>query len=626
MKHSLLFLAFLMAPGLFAQAQDVKTYTWDANPKFSEVPSEFSNYPAVVIKDERLMEVSEIVRKSYVVKHVVIKIQQYEGIDLYNKVSIEKQFVKDYLDIQARVIKPDGKIMLLSKDRIVTHDNSKDRQFVFEGVETGDILEYYYVIKDYPEISDAEYFQRAIPVMEARFQLKNFKLGVSHIDAYNGMKEEYTRGYKVYVARNLPAFKDEMNAANRANLAKLYYKFDGIINYTWMVYYRSLNFYAEGKSAKSMIQDFVESLKLDDVSAPLDERLKKMDIYLKENIKIDQQDNYKRIFETKKMTPSMVLNLYKDVLDYLKVPYHFVVSTDKFTDKFDSENVVPAALTEIMIYIPETKKYLSPFHYYMPYGMPSAVSVNNNGISYYMVDGDVRYEFLKIGNVPMQDNIESSSSEITLGDDMETVAVNKENSFTGYSAYYYREMLKSVPQDKVKIWLKEIVSDGVDSDISNYALENTGYRFNYENDKPLTFKTALDVKDAWVENAGNTYLVTLGKVLGKQNNLYQETERKFAIDLSYPKKYIHHIVFNIPKGYKAKGTNSLHFDQELKDEKGEIIGKFQSVAKIDGDKVIVDIEEFYNFTHLEKDRYNDYRNLLNTASDFTKAVLILTKM
>lgn len=170
-------------------------------------------------------------------------------------------------------------LQLVSKDRIIEKEDTDEKQFAFEGVEKGDIVEYYYVIKDSPDFSGVEYFQRKIPLLEGKFQLNNLgNDGKIYIGAYNGMKNESTKKINIYTVSDLPAYIEEPNAANLANLAKV------ITLSTRMPF---------------------------------------------------------------SISPRMVLYLYKDVLDYLKVQYQFMATTDKFEDRFDSEKVVPARFRKL---------------------------------------------------------------------------------------------------------------------------------------------------------------------------------------------------------------------------------------------------------------------------------------
>jgi hypothetical protein len=628
MRTLLFFLSLFFIQDALCQQEEVKNYTWDAIPKFKEVPEEFKNYPAVVLKDFRLYEnrVGGYAFKAFVVKHSAVKILTEDGINDYNKVSIDKKYVRDYRDLKVRVIKSNGKIEELPKERIIKKDNSDEKQFVFEGVEKGDIIEYYYVIKDFPEFSGAEYFQRDIPVLDAKFQINNIGAAATYVYGYNGMDLVKKNGFNIYVGTNIPAYKDKRSATIIANLAKVIFFVDTNRKYDYKSYYWDLVNYADGNNAKSMVKKFIADLGLDDITIPLDERLKKMDIYLKENIELDQQDFYKKVFETKKITPKMVLYLYKDVLDYLKINYQFTASTDKFENKFDSKNAVPAALSEILLYIPETKKYLSPFHYWMPYGPPNSACINNDAVIFTQNRRDIKYVFDKIQGVSMNENVNKTESEITLDEDLENILVKKKSYYTGYASFYYRNVMKYIPEDKMNDFIKNTNFDEVDVELKNFTVENKEYKFNYDSEKPFTFNTEVQVKETWLENAGKNYIITLGKVLGNQTNLYQETERTQAIDLLFPRKYEHIINFLIPKGYSVSKLENLIFKKEIKDSENKIIGKFSSSAKVEGNNLKISIEEFYDFTHLEKEKYNEYREVINAAYDFYKSSLILTKV
>jgi len=442
------------------------------------------------------------------------------------------------------------------------------------------------------------------------------------------MTEASTQKYKIFVVKNLAAYQFETNATNYANLAKVHY-FTRVFSYGFQDFFRDLNYYADGTNAKTMVKEFITDLKLDDITIPLDERLKKMDIYLKTNLELDYQPSYKKVFEDKKITPKMVLNLYKDVLDYLNIKYNLIASTDKFEDRFDEIHVVPQTLSEIMIYIPETNKRLTPFNYWIPYGPASNVCINNTGVMF-RTEGknnkNVYYDFVTIDSPTVDENLVKTNSNITIDENMEMVNVNKKMETTGYRSYYSRYYMKYVTEDKLKDYIKENVFQDINVDIKNYTISNKEYEFNYDNTKPFTFDAQVQIKESWIENAGKNYIFSIGKVIGKQTDLYQEKERKYAVDLYYPKKYIHTITLNIPNGYTIKNIDNLIFNKQLKDDENkEIIGSFTTIAKIEGNTLKISIEEFYNFTHLEKERYNEYRDLINTAFDFYKSSVVISK-
>ena len=95
MKQKALLLLLFITSFAFSQVEEVKNYEWDANPKFNEIPKEFLSYPAVVLKDYRLYEnrVGYYTYKGFVVKHCAIKLLSDEGVNDFNKVSINKKLI-----------------------------------------------------------------------------------------------------------------------------------------------------------------------------------------------------------------------------------------------------------------------------------------------------------------------------------------------------------------------------------------------------------------------------------------------------------------------------------------------------------------------------------------------------
>ena len=124
------------------------------------------------------------------------------------------------------------------------------------------------------------------------------------------------------------------------------------------------------------------------------------------------------------------------------------------------------------------------------------------------------------------------------------------------------------------------------------------------------------------ENAGNLVLVNLGKMLGKQGNLYQETERKWDVDINYAKTFKHKIIFNIPNGYEVESFKDLEIDKKMGGDETKNCS-FKSIAKVEGNQLVVEIFEIYKSINYPKEVYQEYRNIVNASSDFTKASLVL---
>ena len=114
----------------------------------------------------------------------------------------------------------------------------------------------------------------------------------------------------------------------------------------------------------------------------------------------------------------------------------------------------------------------------------------------------------------------------------------------------------------------------------------------------------------------NGYNFNIGKVIGKQSELYEETERLHPIEITYPNQYDYEIIVKIPKGYIIKDLDKLSFNKSYLSVMGNKICKFESQYKILDNKLVITIQEFYKTLRYQKNRYNEFRDVINSASDF----------
>jgi len=154
------------------RAQEIKRYEWETLPKFQAIPEQFTSQPAVVLLDKRWVHtrIGQYAFATFVMNHFAVKINKAEQINNFNKVKAEDNgYIRKLRDFHARIIKPNGQIVVLPEDRIVEREIDRIKSIVFEGVEAGDILEYYYILKEIPTAFSVEVFQKEVPVLDAEF-------------------------------------------------------------------------------------------------------------------------------------------------------------------------------------------------------------------------------------------------------------------------------------------------------------------------------------------------------------------------------------------------------------------------------------------------------------------------
>ena len=164
--------------------------------------------------------------------------------------------------------------------------------------------------------------------------------------------------------------------------------------------------------------------------------------------------------------------------------------------------------------------------------------------------------------------------------------------------------------------------------LQKYTISNEGFS-NYVNNKPLEIYASLTTTSL-VEKAGVNYLVKVGSIIGKQEELYSETERKLPVDLYFPNTQNRTITISIPKGYKVLNPEVLQLSNEyLNGDLDAVIG-FKSdytiiKDKVNGDKLVITITESYSQLHFSTYDYPRYRKVVNTAADFNNVAILIGK-
>ena len=277
-----------------------------------------------------------------------------------------------------------------------------------------------------------------------------------------------------------------------------------------------------------------------------------------------------------------------------------------------------------MYYIIETEKFLSPYEKYLSYGYPMYEVQGSKGRTYNPANKE-NYE-ITFPIAPAEFTVNETQSNVSLSDDLTTATIEKNYSNTGYDGQLFRNWVKYLKENedektRADFVKKRIFGDEFDLKITNYTFENQEFKYNYTN-TPYTIKVKAEAKESLTENAGNLVLVNLGKLIGKQANLYQETERKWDVDINYAKTYKQKIIFDIPKGYEVESFKDLVIDKKMGGDESKNCS-FKSTAKVEGNQLIVEVFEIYKSINYPIETYQDYRNVINASSDFTKASVVL---
>lgn len=632
MKKILLILLLICC--IKIEAQEIKNYTWDEKPTFETIPEKYKNQPAVVLFDKRWIHtrIGNYSFASFVMNHFAIKINSATEINKYNKVKAEDNgYIRDLRDFHARVIKPNGDIKIIPKEKIVEAEIEKVKSIVFEGVEAGDVLEYYFILKENPTSYALDIYQKEIPVLFAEFKATN-----SGAEFFTVASPEFDnlskRNDLLYQAKNLEPYKEENNAKNFKNIAKIIYNLNssGSASYQYWPSLMKLRFAKPSFEyfKKNQAREFIENLELDRLTT--DEKILKLDKHIKTYFDfVWKGEKPKKISDLNdgklKLNANEIFGLYGFIFKELEIPYQIVVATDRYVADINPDRLVYPIPHEFMYYIPETKKFVSPYEKYLSYGNPMYEIQGTSAIAYDPQNKREPISRLSIPVMPADYTVMESQIEVSLSNDLTTTNIEKTSLNSGYVGQLERNWTKYIKENeddkKMTEYIKDRLFDGIDVKLLEHHFENGEFKYNYNN-TPFITKTKATSKESIVEDAGNLTIVNIGKVIGKQTNLYQENERKYDIDLYYAKTFKTTIVFQIPDGYVVESMNDLIQDKKFITPNKEELS-FKSSAKVEGNKLIISLLEIYGGHHFPKETYPEYRKIINASADFVKATVVL---
>ena len=85
------------------------------------------------------------------------------------------------------------------------------------------------------------------------------------------------------------------------------------------------------------------------------------------------------------------------------------------------------------------------------------------------------------------------------------------------------------------------------------------------------------------------------------------------------------ITCTIPDGYSLSNLDKLKFFQQVKESNGKASSMFKSDYTLNGNKLIINIEEYYSKIQYPLSKFEEFRKVVNAAADFNKVTIVLQK-
>jgi len=550
----------------------------------------------------------------------------------------------DVVEAKAKIVKPDTTIYYNSEElkKFLKVDKSEFiddyNYYVITNIEENDIVEFIYSIKKNYDFYGEKIIQESYPITSSKFILINNNL-ISNIKIYNSnnsyakdtlineKKAKYidfkdigatnNEQYSTYIANRLKVSYQCYNENEEKNFNKRYW--NAVIQYSKELFFPK----AENQKAANLL----EEIKKNNIIIPEDDisLANALDNYVKNNFVITEDepqiDNIDSILTNKKSSNFNIIRVYTQLLKQANINYEIAISCNRFNMKFDPDFFNHRQLGEIIIYFPNSEKYLSPNRTEYRVSEAPYEFIGNYGV---FIDKNLEYYFSEI--TPPSKNYSQiiKNIKVKIPKNLNKSKIDESRSYSGYWGLINRGYVFLSENEETDFLIDYFTINGLeDKKIKNYKIQNFDFIFN-SNNTPLKINSSITTSNL-IEKKDELIYIKIGKVIGTQSNLFKEEKRTNPIEINFANEYIYNIEVNIPTGYSIYDFSDLVKNIKYISVDGKIAARFNSNVKIVDTKMIIEISEFYDDLKYEKSRYNEFRDVINTAAEFYNSNLVLTK-
>ncbi len=647
LKFSFTFLLFVIQ--MHANAQNID---WEKTPKLHKVKPTFIRESAVILSDMRTQEFVSEEKKGLMVIITVkklIKVIDDKGVEMYNKIYVPVYGGAQILELKARTILPNGRVLDLPNDKILDaeEEGRMYKKFALEGVDKDSEIEYIYKVKKEASYFGLEVFQSgSTPYEQANFTLITPDYLSFTIKGYNGfvVGKDSTADNKRFTTTscsNILAIADEKYGNKDAHVKNVQFKLSYNLSkdkntrmFTWnnlaKNVYNNYSTYTD-KEGKA-IDNFLKAISIKETASEED-KIIALEDYIKNNINTDKNgigedaDKIEKIVKTKVSSNFGLNRLFVICMEKLKINWQIVFPSKRDEIPLDEELENYRLADEIVFYFPSSDRYLEPANASFRYPYITPYWAGGKGLFLQSTAiGNFKTAVASFGNIymhPMNESAHNMEIVMKFNKEMDSLQIHSKQILVGYGAAVYRPAYNFTPKDKLEELSKDIIKSVANSDnVKNIKVQNTAFTDGYLK-KPLVIEGDITSAEM-TEIAGKKILLKIGIAIGPQVEMYQEKERQLPISIQYPHVLDRNISFTIPDGYQIKNLTDLNMNITDKDTGKETMG-FISTYKLKGNELDVLVHEFYGVTDYPVTNITSFMNVINAAADFNKIVLILEK-
>jgi len=623
-------------------SQSYSSIEWDKEKSIS-YPSDnnlygiFNNHYVEYVKSEFSEEVSV-----YDTRHFKTKINKINNPS-ENEIIISKINNSEIVDIRSKIISQDTIVSYgFSEMKKMINDSESNENYDFyriPNIKDGDIVEVMYTVKKEFNFNGNKIIEESYPILSSKFILieNDFK---SNIKIYNSnissVKDTVFDGKKSKLVsfKNLNSTANEQYATPIANKIKISYQcYENKDDVSQIEYWENLVqnvselFFP--KTINQKAKEILKEIKYGYVKIPWNETkiANAIDEYIKINFTISDEDDPKLndiefILNNKISNDFSIIQVYTSLFKEANIEYEVAITCNRYFLKFDPELFDPNQLREFLIYLPNQEKYITPNR--IEYRVSEAPEdlLGNYGI---FIDKNLDYYFSEVTQFDKDFSQIKKNIKVNISKNLKKIKINESRSFSGYWAITNRNYVYLSENEKTDFLIDFFTINGLNNKkVNNYEIRNFDISNNSFNN-PLLINSTLTTSDLVEKKEGLIYL-KIGKVIGQQSNLFEEKERINPIEINFPNSYDYNIKVNIPRGYRIVDFSELNKSKEYISVDGNSTAKFQSKVTVNGDKLSINIKEYYKELRYNKKRYQEFREIINAAAKFYDSTILLEKI
>ena len=713
----LMFTVTLLVMGQSKKEEELYDQFWkteNKDAKVTQVPKKWQNESSVILFQDEYYRYTNNGKKMYKTSYSHFRVQLLDdaALEKYSSISLEKDrkigmgfvnYKRDRTTVGIKIIKADGSESVVDVNDIAV-EQDQERKIAIPGLQIGDIIDCFIYEDDYERsVFGTKIYAPTERVLSAESPILYSRIAVEvendyylNMESYNGapsIKEEETdrRATRRYVLENsnieksdfprwfyplsvLPTVKFQVTFALKSKneeYAQVFLSQDDAERKYKVTPDEVLEYYDKRfKAYKKVIKDpvrYIEDQNITNKREQMVEALyyarhhsynKFLEIVLASDGGIGEffpcDDDYTLLNE------NTFVFYMAGIAKALEIEYDIIVATRDYDGPIEDlllrQNVVYGLRFNFdePLYLFNLESNVQPDYF----------PENLEGTEAYImsVKKNRKLETITTEKLPVtsaQENLIKEVMEVTIKDDLKTLSVNRNTSYTGHfkinnllertffgdfineeferynSKHFYHckkklnkwgedkknkmEALLLTFREKKEERLSELVGNNFDSKIDDYSY--TVPQFARYSNKPLIINDTFGLEGDYLKKAGNNYILSLGKLIGGQVNIdKEEMKREAPININHAKTFEYEVNLEIPKGYTVVGL------EKLKINKSNGTGSFISEATMANGQLILKTKKVYNKRAYEPSEWKDMVDWLSAAYNLSQEKVLLKKI